>query len=66
MRTSLRTLGLAGLVWCTWSWASTGFGPLEYASLLRVLVLSLTAVAAGVQLAFTAFLAGIFDIPTRR
>jgi hypothetical protein len=56
-------VGLAGLLWCAWRWASVGFGPLEYASLLRVLMLSLTAMAAGVQLAFTAFLAGIFDVP---
>jgi hypothetical protein len=63
---ALFLLGLGGLSWCTWAWASAGFGPLEYASLLRVLMLSLTAVAAAVQLAFTAFLAGILDIPTRR
>jgi Glycosyl transferase family 2 len=63
---ALFLLGSAGLLWCAWSWASVGFGPLEYASLLRVLMLSLTAVAAAMQLAFTAFLAGIFDIPVRR
>jgi glycosyltransferase involved in cell wall biosynthesis len=58
-------LGMGGLVWCVWVWASAGFGPLEYANLLRILVLSLTAIAAAIQLAFTAFLAGIMDIPTR-
>jgi hypothetical protein len=62
---ALFLVGTAGLIWCIWNWASAGFGPLEYASLLRILMLSLTAVAAAVQLAFTAFLAGIFDIPTR-
>ncbi|HEY6254944.1 MAG TPA: glycosyltransferase family 2 protein [Xanthobacteraceae bacterium] len=59
-------LGLVGLLWCVSVWAASGFGPLQYAALLRVLVLSLTAIAAAMQLAFAAFLAGIMDIPTRR
>jgi hypothetical protein len=57
--------GLAGLVWCTLQWVSTGFGPLVYAALLRTLILSLTATAIGVQLALTAFLSAIIEIPTR-
>jgi hypothetical protein len=61
----LLLLGIGGLVWCVGVWASAGFGPLEYANVLRILVLSLTAIAAAIQLAFTAFLAGIMDIPTR-
>jgi hypothetical protein len=59
-------LGLAGVVWCIMVWASTGFGPLQYAVLLRVLMLSLTAIAAGIQLVFTGFLAAIMEIPTQR
>jgi glycosyltransferase involved in cell wall biosynthesis len=62
----LFVLGLIGLIWCVGVWASAGFGALDYAAMLRVLVLSLTAIAAAIQLAFTAFLAGIMDIPTRR
>jgi hypothetical protein len=58
-------LGLAGVVWCIMVWASTGFGPLQYAVLLRVLMLSLTAIAAGIQLVFTGFLAAIMEIPTQ-
>jgi glycosyltransferase involved in cell wall biosynthesis len=61
----LLMLGLAGFLWCVGVWASSGFGPLKYAALLRILVLSLTAMTAAIQLAFTAFLAGIVDIPTR-
>ena len=57
--------GLVGLVWCILQWVSTGFGPLEYAALLRTLILSLTATAIGVQLALTAFLSAIIEIPTR-
>jgi glycosyltransferase involved in cell wall biosynthesis len=58
-------LGFGALVGCISAWAWTGFGPLNYSILLRVLLLSLTAIAAAVQLAFTAFLAGVMEIPTR-
>ena len=57
--------GFSGLIWCTMKWASTGFGPLEYSSLLRILILSLTALAIGFQLALTGFLSAIIEIPTR-
>jgi len=62
---ALALSGFGGLVWCTLKWASTGFGPLEYTSLLRILMLSLTTLAIGVQLALTGFLSAIIEIPTR-
>ena len=55
--------GLAGLAWCILQWVSTGFGPLEYSAFLRILILSLTAIAIGVQLALTGFLSAIVEIP---
>jgi len=58
-------VGFGGLIWCTLQWASTGFGPLDYPALLRLLILCLTALAIGVQLALTGFLAAIIEIPTR-
>jgi glycosyltransferase involved in cell wall biosynthesis len=58
--------GLAGLTWCVATWAATGFGPLQYASMLRVLVTSATALAIGMQLAFTGFLAAIMEVPVTR
>ena len=57
--------GLAGLIASTLEWASTGFGPLEYSSMLRVILLSMTVMTIGAQLAFTAFLSSIVEIPTR-
>ena len=57
--------GLAGLIWCVLRWASTGFGALEYSSLMRVLIVSLTALTIAVQLALTGFLSGIIEIPTK-
>ena len=57
--------GLAGVISCTLQWASTGFGPLEYSAILRILILSLTAIAIGVQLALTGFLLAIVEIRVR-
>lgn len=57
--------GLTGLFASMLHWASTGFGPLEYSWMLRVLLLSMTVMTIGVQLAFTAFLSSIVEIPTR-
>ncbi len=62
----LLILGLSGAIWCIAIWASSGFGSLTDAWILRVLMLSLTGIAAAIQLAFSAFLAGIMDIPARR
>ena len=62
----LLVLGVAGLAWCIEVWAAVHFGPLQYATVLRVLMLSLTAIAAGIQLAFTAFLSGSMEVPTQR
>ena len=60
--------GFGGIAWCVLQWASTGFGPLEYSELLRLLrllILSLTTIAIGVQLTFIAFLSAILNIPTQ-
>jgi glycosyltransferase involved in cell wall biosynthesis len=57
--------GLVGVFWCVAEWASVSFGTLRYASLLRILVPAMTAVAASVQLAFTAFLANVISIPVQ-
>ncbi len=56
--------GLAGLIYCVSNWFSVHLGALEYGSLVRVLMLSGTAVAIAVQLAFTSFLAEILEIKT--
>lgn len=58
-------LGIAGLFWSFSTWASTGFGPLEYPALLRFFILSMTFVAISVQSAFLAFLSAITEVPTR-
>jgi hypothetical protein len=57
--------GLVGLGWCMAKWIAIGLGPLEYPGLIRILVLSTTAISLGLQLAFTAFLAKILEIDAK-
>ena len=54
--------GVIGAGWALWSWASSGFGPIVYDQIMRVLILSLTAVTVGVQLAASGFLASVFTL----
>jgi glycosyltransferase involved in cell wall biosynthesis len=63
---AMGSAGMIGMIYCVMTWVNTGFGPLEYQSLLRVLTLSTTAVAAALQLAFAAFLLGVMDVGTRQ
>jgi glycosyltransferase involved in cell wall biosynthesis len=63
---SVIVLGAAGFIWSVLTWASVDFGPLAHPIVLRVLIISLTGIAIGVQLGFTVFLAGIMSIPSRR
>src|SRR5262249_230936 len=60
----LTTIGLGGLGWSLSVWARTDFGPLDYPLALRILVISTTAVAVGIQLALTAFFASLLEIRT--
>lgn len=57
--------GAVGFLWSVGQWASVSFGPLEYSSLLRVLILSMTTMAIGVQAAFIGFLSALTEVPTR-
>ncbi len=54
--------GVVGAVWAGWTWASSGFGPIVYDHIMRVLILSLTAITVGVQLAASGFLASVFTL----
>jgi glycosyltransferase involved in cell wall biosynthesis len=58
--------GCLGFLWALIAWAAVDFGPINYPTVMRVLVLSLVAIAGGIQLAFTSFLLGIMDIPLTR
>ncbi len=58
-------LSLAGLAWCVLQWVSTDFGALSDARILRVLLLSFTGLAVGVQSVLLAFLSSLIEIPIR-
>jgi hypothetical protein len=64
LRTSLVILlaGIGGTIWAVGRWAELGFGPINFYGVLRLLVVSLTAVAVSVQLAASGFLASVFNI----
>jgi len=54
--------GVIGTVWAVVYWAGSGFGPIHYNGVMRVLVLSLTAVTVAIQLAAAGFLASVFAL----
>jgi len=57
--------GIVGLLWTVYAWVSLSFGPIQYPLVLRVLVLSLTAIAAAMQIASTSFFLSIIDLPVQ-
>jgi hypothetical protein len=59
-------LGAIGVIYGFLTWARTHFGPVEGAFLMRLMIVSLTLAAAGLQLATLAFLTGLIEIPTAR
>jgi glycosyltransferase involved in cell wall biosynthesis len=62
---SLIAVGSVGAIWCVAQWAGGGFGPIADSRILRVLVLSFTAFAAGLQIGMAGFLAGVMDTPQK-
>jgi len=62
----LLVLGMAGFIWGIWQWMWVDFGPLNSRLVPRILVSSLCAVVIAVQMAGSAFLLGVLEIPFRR
>jgi glycosyltransferase involved in cell wall biosynthesis len=54
-------LGGSGMVWTFAQWIGVSFGRLDYPYTVRVFLVSLTVMTAGIQLAFSAFLTVIID-----
>src|SRR5262249_42319066 len=52
------SLGIVGVLYALKIWASTGFGPLNYPIVLRVLILSMALITISVQFGFAAFFLG--------
>ncbi len=57
--------GICGMLWAVYAWSAVGFGLLQYTRVLRVMILSLTAISCAVELGFSAFLLGIMETPRR-
>jgi hypothetical protein len=58
----LFVIGLVGSLWVVYSWAATGFRPITYNGMMRLLAISLTAIVVAVQMVAGAFLSSIFEI----
>ncbi|BBP97079.1 hypothetical protein BSFA1_22080 [Burkholderia sp. SFA1] len=54
--------GVAGFVFCIYSWAQVGVGNLPNGSLVRTLVTSGTAITIALQIGFTGFLSEVLEI----
>lgn len=59
----LIVVGIGAVAWGVTQWAAQSFGPFESATALRAMILSLTSLVAGLQLAMSAFMASMIDIP---
>jgi len=59
----LVVVGLAALFWGFGQWAARDFGPLNLSTTLRAMIVALTTLVAGTQLALTAFMSSIMNIP---
>ncbi|MEO8374116.1 MAG: hypothetical protein ABI471_02745 [Sphingomonas bacterium] len=55
--------GLGGAIAAAAIWAKTGFGAMNPAALMRVTIPSMLLCCLGVQIAITAFFAGLLDQP---
>jgi glycosyltransferase involved in cell wall biosynthesis len=59
----LIVIGLGALFWGFGQWADRDFGPLPLSSTMRAMILAVTTLVAGLQLAMSAFMASMTDIP---
>lgn len=58
--------GLAGVAWAAQLWSVKDFGPLNYQNMMRILIVAVTCLAAGLQLGFSAFMLGVMQIKHRK
>lgn len=61
----LVVIGLIALGWGFEQWAARGFGPLPLSSTMRAMIVAVTTLVAGIQLAMSAFMASMIDVPLR-
>ena len=56
-------VGIGAVAWGVAQWAAQSFGPFQSATALRAMIFALTTLVAGLQLAMSAFMASMIDIP---
>ena len=59
----LVVVGLGALGWAVLAWAFTGFGALEGSAVPRFMILAVTTLVAGAQLAMSGFMSSMIEIP---
>lgn len=59
----LMVVGLAAAIWGVTQWAERGFGDLDPSGTMRAMIVAMTALVAGTQLALTAFMSSMINIP---
>jgi uncharacterized membrane protein len=60
---ALVIVGVIALGWGFTQWAERGFGPLPLSSTMRAMIVAMTTLVAGLQLAMSAFMASMIDVP---
>ena len=63
---ALALAGLGGITFAVLEWARASFGDMDYASIMRLLIPSVTALATGVQLVMAGFLSNVLELCARR
>jgi len=58
-------IGMAGVAWAAQIWSAKNFGALNYRDMMRILIVAVTGIVAGLQLGFAAFLMGVMQIKHR-
>ena len=56
-------IGLGALGWAVISWATTGFGELERTVVPRFMIVAMTMLVAGLQMAMSGFMSSMIHIP---
>lgn len=59
----LVVIGVVALVWAMVAWATAGFGDLDDNAVTRFMILAITMLVAGLQLAMSGFMSSMINIP---
>ena len=59
----LVAIGMGALLWGLSQWADRGFGALNPSTTMRAMILAMTTLVAGLQLAMSAFMSSMITIP---